>query len=204
MTIPHEDATIYIQGAIDSFGYIQNPKAIEAIRSDIISNYGGTFTLTVLKDVIGRHSNMLVRKAAEPATPPPVVQQNAEAIQAHVADVLKQLSAEFPDVNFYTSQHNNKVLGDYVDSLGTTINMVTLRTGVRLLYNMLEKNPPPEPPAPEPPKEVLRVLSDGTMQLSINATEADLRDPAVTKLALRDYLRRRTNNEKVGGRFYNS
>jgi hypothetical protein len=198
MNIPHEDATIYIQGAIDSFGYIPNPKATEAIRADIISNYSGHFTTVVLKESVERHANLLLKKAAEPVVQPTAA-QNAEVINAHVQEVIRQLSVEFPDVNFLTSAHNNKILGDFVDSQGGQITMVAMRTGVRLMYNMLEKNPPPPPPVPEPepePPEVLKVLSDGKRQLSLECTEADIQ--SASKLQLKDWLRRR-DSKKYGG-----
>ena len=199
MPIAHEDATKYITGALDSFGYIVNPKAIEAVRSDILTNYGGQFLTTVLKEVIKRHADLMVRKAVEPVAQPTA--PNAEAINKHVQEVIRQLSVEFPDVNFLTSAHNNKILGEFVDSQGGNITMVAMRTGVRLMYNMLEKNPPPPPPIPEPEPEapeVLKTLADGSRQLSINATDADLRDPAVTKLQLKDWLRRK-DEKKYGG-----
>jgi hypothetical protein len=204
MNIPHEDATIYIQGAIDSFGYFPNPKAIEAIRADVISNYSGHFTTIVLKESVERHANLLIKKPAEPVAQPTVA-QNAAAVNAHVTEVIRQLSEEFPDVNFLTSTHNNKILGEFIDSQGGNITMVAMRTGVRLMYNLLEKNPPPPPPPVVPesePPEVLKILSDGTRQLSMNATDADLRDPSVSKTQLRDWLRRKQTT-KVGGRFFN-
>jgi hypothetical protein len=198
MNIPHEDATIYIQGAIDSFGYIPNPQAIEAIRVDVISNFGGQFSMTVLKAVIGRHSDKLVRKPAEPVAQP-TAQQNAEAINKHVQEVIRQLSVEFPDINFLTSAHNNKILGEFVDSQGGNITMVAMRTAVRLMHNLLEKNPPPPPPPPvepEPPKEVLRVLSDGTTQLSLECSEWEIQQ--ASKPQLKDWLRRK-DGAKYGG-----
>src|SRR5580693_7833934 len=198
MPIPHEDATIYIQGAIDSFGYISNPKAIEAIRADIISNYSGHFTTVVLKESIGRHAGLMVRKAVEPVAQPTAA-QNAEAINRHVQEVIRQLSVEFPDVNFMTSARNNKILGEFIDSQGGVITLVAMKTAVRLMYNMLEKNPPPPPPPPvepEPPKEVLRVLSDGTTQLPLECSEWDIRN--ASKPQLKDWLSRK-DGAKYGG-----
>jgi hypothetical protein len=197
MPIPFEDQTKYIAGAIDALGYIQNLKATEAIRSDIISNYGGQFATSVLRESISRHASLMVKKSAEPvAQPAPVVQQNQEAVNAHVKEILRQLSEEFPTIDFYTSAHNNRLLGDFVDAQGGNLTMATLRTGVRLLLTQLEQKAPPPPPEPEPEPEVLRILSDGQRQLPLECSEADIRE--ASKLQLKDWLARK-DTKKYGG-----
>jgi hypothetical protein len=201
---PFSDATKYLDQAIDAAGYLPNLKARESMRSDVENNYGGNYLTSILKDVVARHAHLMVKKPAEPVVQPTA--PNAEAINKHVQEVIRQLSVEFPDVNFLTSQHNNKILGEFIDSQGGLITLVAMKTAVRLMYNMLEKNPPPPPPIPEPepePPEVLKILSDGTRQLSLNITESELKDPSLTKVQIRDWLNRRTNGEKLGGRYYN-
>jgi hypothetical protein len=200
-----ESATQYLDQAIDAAGYLPNIKAREQMRASVEANYSGQYLSAVLREVVNAHAHMLVKKAVEPVAQP-TAQQNAEAINKHVQEVIRQLSVEFPDINFLTSAHNNKILGEFVDSQGGVITLVAMKTAVRLMYNMLEKNPPPPPPppAPEPePPEVLKILSDGTRQLSLNITESELKDPSLTKVQIRDWLNRRTNGEKLGGRYYN-
>jgi hypothetical protein len=133
--------------------------------------------------------------AAQPVAQP-TAQQNADAVNGHVAEVIRQLSVEFPDINFLTSTHNNKILGEFVDSQGGNITMVAMRTGVRLLWNMLEKNPPPPPVVEPEPEEVLRVLSDGTTQLPLECGEWEIRQ--ASKPQLKDWLARK-DTKKYGG-----
>jgi hypothetical protein len=200
MPIPHEDATIYIQGAIDSFGYIPNPKAIEAIRADIISNYSGHFTTVVLKESIGRHAGLMVRKVAGPVAPPPVAPPVRDT---HVEDALKEVQAQFPEINLLNSNFNVALLAEHLDAFANSVvSPTTLRAAIRVLYERLEQYPPPPAePEPEPP-EILKTLADGSKQLSIRTTtEADLRDPSVTPLQLRDYLNRATGGAKPNTRF---
>jgi hypothetical protein len=189
-----EDATQYLDQAIDAAGFLPNIKAREAIRADIEANYSSQYLAAVLREVVNRHKHMLVKKSAEPvpvAVPP-----------APVIDVIKIVQANFPDVNLLDSNFNVALLAEHLDAFaGGQVTVTTLRAAIRLLYEKLEKYPvaPPPPPAPEPePEEVLKILADGSRQLSINATDADLRDPAVTKLQLRDWLRRK-DDKKCGG-----
>jgi hypothetical protein len=189
-----EDATLYLNQAIDAAGFLPNIKAREAIRADIEANYSSQYLAAVLREVVNRHGHMLVKKSAEPvpvAVPP-----------APVIDVIKIVQANFPDVNLLDSNFNVALLAEHLDAFaGGQVTVTTLRAAIRLLYEKLEKYPPPvapPPPPPEPEPEVLKILADGSRQLSINATDADLRDPAVTKLQLRDWLRRK-DDKKCGG-----
>jgi hypothetical protein len=193
-----ESATQYLDQAIDAAGYLPNIKAREQMRAAVEANYSGQYLSAVLREVVNAHAHMLVKKAAEPVVQPTAA-QNAEAINKHVQEVIRQLSVEFPDVNFLTSAHNNKILGEFVDSQGGNITMVAMRTAVRLMHNLLEKNPPPPPPPPvepEPPKEVLRVLSDGTTQLPLECSEWEIQQ--ASKPQLKDWLRRK-DGAKYGG-----
>jgi hypothetical protein len=193
-----EDATQYLDQAIDAAGFLPNIKAREAIRADIEANYSSQYLAAVLREVVNRHKHMLVKKSAEPvpvAVPP-----------APVIDVIKIVQANFSDVNLLDSNFNVALLAEHLDAFaGGQVTVTTLRAAIRLLYEKLEKYPvaPPPPPAPEPePEEVLKTLADGSKQLSIRTTtEADLRDPSVTPLQLRDYLNRATGNAKPNTRF---
>jgi hypothetical protein len=193
-----QHGTLYLDKAIDDAGYLPNIKAREQMRASIEANYSGQYLSAVLREVVNAHAHMLVKKAVEPVAKPTAA-QNAEAINKHVQEVIRQLSVEFPDINFLTSAHNNKILGEFVDSQGGNITMVAMRTAVRLMHNLLEKNPPPPPPPvpePEPPKEVLRVLSDGTTQLSLECSEWEIQQ--ASKSQLKDWLRRK-DEKKYGG-----
>jgi hypothetical protein len=193
-----EDATQYLDQAIDAAGFLPNIKAREQMRASVEANYSGQYLSAVLREVVNAHAHMLVKKAAEPVVQPTAA-QNAEAINKHVQEVIRALIAEFPNVNFMTSARNNKILGEFIDSQGGVITLVAMKTAVRLMYNMLEKNPPPPPPPPvepEPPKEVLRVLSDGTTQLPLECSEWEIQQ--ASKPQLKDWLRRK-DGAKYGG-----
>jgi hypothetical protein len=189
-----QDGTLYLDKAIDDAGFLPNIKARELIRADIEANYSSQYLAAVLREVVNRHAHLLVKKSVEsvPVAVPP----------APVIDVIKIVQANFPDVNLLDSNFNVALLAEHLDAFaGGQVTVTTLRAAIRLLYEKLEKYPPPvapPPPPPEPTPEVLKILADGSRQLSINATDADLRDPAVTKLQLRDWLRRK-DDKKCGG-----
>jgi hypothetical protein len=197
MPTSFKDATQYLDQAIDAAGFLPNIKAREQMRASVEANYSGQYLSAVLREVVNAHAHMLV-KAAEPVVQPTAA-QNAEAINKHIQEVIRQLSVEFPDVNFLTSATNNKILGEFIDSQGGVITLVAMKTAVRLMYNMLEKNPPSPPPPPvepESPKEVLRVLSDGTTQLPLECSEWEIQQ--ASKPQLKDWLRRK-DGAKYGG-----
>jgi hypothetical protein len=126
-----------------------------------------------------------------PAEAPPATRTPNEAIMS----ILRILATEFPDVDF-DSRHNAKVLGDYVDSLGVRITLPVLRTGTRLLYNSLElKVPRKETSQESEPEPELKILSDGTRQLSLDITENELNDPSLSKVQIRDWLQRRKQSQ---------
>jgi hypothetical protein len=187
-----EDATLYLDKAIDDAGFLPNIKARELIRADIEANYSSQYLAAVLREVVNRHSHMLVKKSAEPvpvAVPP-----------APIIDVIKIVQANFPDVNLLDSNFNVALLAEHLDAFaGGQVTVTTLRAAIRLLYEKLEKFPPPvvpPPPPPEPPKEVLRVLSDGTTQLPLECSEWEIQQ--ASKPQLKDWLRRK-DEKKYGG-----
>jgi hypothetical protein len=198
MPTSFQDGTLYLDKAIDDAGYLPNIKAREQMRTSVETNYSGQYLAAVLRDVVKAHAHMLVKKSAEPvpvAVPP-----------APVIDVIKIVQANFPDVNLLDSNFNVALLAEHLDAFaGGQVTVTTLRAAIRLLYEKLEKYPvaPPPPPAPEPePPEILKTLSDGSKQLSIRTTtEADLRDPSVTPLQLRDFMKRATGDAKPNTRF---
>lgn len=104
-----------------------------------------------------------------------------------VISILKLLALEFPEVDF-ASRHNGKVLGEYVDSLGVRITLPVLRVGVKLLWNQLEMNAPPQETNQEAEPE-LKILSDGAQQLPLDCTEADIQ--TASKTQIREWLARR-------------
>jgi hypothetical protein len=189
-----EDATQYLDQAIDAAGFLPSIKAREQMRASVEANYSGQYLAAVLRDVVKAHAHMLVKKSAKPvpvAVPP-----------APVIDVVKIVQANFPDVNLLNSNFNVALLAEHLDAFaGGQVTVTTLRAAIRLLYEKLEKYPPPPPPPPvepEPPKEVLRVLSDGTTQLPLECSEWDIRN--ASKPQLKDWLSRK-DGAKYGGGF---
>jgi hypothetical protein len=102
--------------------------------------------------------------------------------------MLQQVLTENPDVA--DSDFNGQRIGEFLKQHTARLCVENFLTAVThlSLRGQLELKPPPAPPVVEMPAEPVEVLEPS--QLSIHASEYELRQPSVTSAQLKDYLRR--------------